>query len=141
MAEDFRRAPDLFGNTGTPRDLDEDAASQKRAIYETMSSRGKKYVDKMGYDVWDPFQEPKDPLDIRTDATKRTTRQLVARFLQESGPSDGGGNGNAYSQGVLECALGIVNKDEKYKGIFEFCIWYEQLLRREGLSDHESPLR
>ena len=138
MIKNVRRAPDLFGNTGAPRDLDEDAASQKRAIYEAMSLRGKKYVDKMGYETWDPFQDPKDPLDIRTDVTKRTARQLVARFIQETTPADGGGN--AYSQGVLECALGIVNKDDKCKGIFEFCIWYEQLLRREGHSDHESPL-
>ena len=55
-------------------------------------------------------------------------------------PADGGGVGNAYGQGVLECALGIVNKDEKFRGIFEFCIWYEQLLRREGHDTDESPL-
>ena len=89
-------------------------------------------MDKIGYEKWDPFQEPKDPLDIRTDVTKRTTRQLVRRFLQEHAAPDGGGAGNAYGQGVLDCALGIVSKDEKFRGIFEFCIWYEQLLRREG---------
>ncbi len=130
VADDFRRPPDIFGNEADQRDLDEDAASQKRTIYEAMSPRGKKYVDKTGYDAWDPFQKPKDPLDIRTDVTKRTTKQLVRRFLQEHFPA--GGAGNAYGQGVLDCVLGIVNKDEKYRGIFEFCIWYEQLLRREG---------
>lgn len=129
MADDaFRRAPDLYGE-GAPRALSDDAETQKRGIYETMSARGKKYVDKIGYDKWDPFQEPKEPLDIRTDVTKRTTQQLVRRFLQECAPE---GAGNAYSQGVLECALGIVSKDEKIRGVFEFCIWYEQLLRREG---------
>ena len=35
---------------------------------------------------------------------------------------------------------GIVSKDEKFRGIFEFCIWYEQLLRREGHGNDESPL-
>ena len=139
MADKTRRAPDIFG-TGGPRVLDEDGAAQKRAIYASLGARGKKYVDTIGYDAWDPFQEPKDPLDIRTDVTKRTTQQLIRRFLQEHAPADGGGVGNAYGQGALECALGIVNKDEKFRGIFEFCIWYEQLLRREGHDNDASPL-
>ena len=140
MADTPRRPPEIFGNTAAPRVLDEDGAAQKRGIYETLGARGKKYVDKIGYEKWDPFQEPKDPLDIRTDVTKRTTRQLVRRFLQEHAAPDGGGAGNAYGQGVLDCALGIVSKDEKFRGIFEFCIWYEQLLRREGHGNDESPL-
>lgn len=134
---DIRRTPDIYGNSA-PRELDEDGEAQKRAIYETMSARGKKYVDRIGYEKWDPFQEPKDPLDMRTDVTKRTTQQLVRRFLQEHAPE---GAGNLYGQGVLECALGIVNKDEKIRGVFEFCLWYDRLLRREGHGDSdETPV-
>lgn len=108
-----------------PGDDDED---RKRAIYQTMSPRGKRFVDRMGFDTWDPFQEPKDPLDIRTDVTKRTTQQLVRLFLQSRNATAD----NAYSQGVLDSALGIVNKDEKFRGVFEFCLWYHELLQREG---------
>jgi hypothetical protein len=140
MADAPRRAPDIFAGPKGKRVLDEDAAARKHGIYESLGKRGKTYVDGIGYDAWDPCQEPKDPLDIRTDATRRTTRQLVRRFLQEHAPADGGGVGNAYGQGVLECALGIVNKDETFRGIFEFCIWYEQLLRQEGHGSDESPL-
>ncbi len=137
MADRARRAPDIFGDRAGTRDLDAAGADRKRGIYESLGKRGKKYVDAIGYDAWDPFQEPKDPLDIRTDVTQRTARQLVRRFLREHAPD---GAGNAYGQGVLECALGLVNKDEKFRGMFEFCIWYEQLLRREGHDDDESPL-
>jgi hypothetical protein len=28
--------------------------------------------------------------------------------------------------------LGIVNDDDKYKGMLEFSIWYQELLKREG---------
>lgn len=133
MADKERRAPDIYGNA-TPRELDSDGEAQKRAIYETLGKRGKTYVDKLGYEKWDPFQEPKDPLDMRTDVTKRTTQQLVRRFLQENAPE---GAGNLYGQGVLECALGIVNKDEKVRGVFEFCLWYDALLRREGYGDSD----
>lgn len=130
--------PDIYADTRA-RALDSDGQARKRAMYEAMNPRGKKYVDKIGYEVWDPFQEPKDPLDIRTDVTKHTTQQLVRLFLQEHAPE---GAGNLYGQGALECALGIVNRDEKTRGMFEFCIWYERLLRREqaGGGQHESPL-
>ena len=119
---------DIFGSRGL-RVLDEKEAVQKRAIYEAMSARGKKYVASVGYDAWDPFQEPKEPLDIRQDVTKRTTQELIRAFLQEKASE---GAGNIYGQGALECALGIVNKDERIRGMFDFCLWYEALLRREG---------
>lgn len=136
MADDaFSR--DIFGND-VPRELDADGELQKRAIYEKLSPRGRKYVEKLGYEKWDPFQEPKDPLDIRTDVTKHTTQQLVRKFLQECAPE---GAGNLYGQGVLDCALGIVNKDDKYRGIFEFCLWYDKLLRQKGFGGNdESPV-
>ncbi len=134
-------ASSLFGKNGSragPSSPDSQAShapeaeAKKRGIYEGMSPRGKRYVDKIGYEAWDPFAEPKEPLDIRADVGKRTTQQLVRAFLQEHRPD---GVGNAYSQGVLDCALGIVNKDEKFRGVFEFCLWYDTLLRREGHKD------
>ena len=109
------------------RVLTESEAEHKRAIYAAMSPRGRRFVDRMGYDVWDPFQEPKEPLDMRTDVTRRTTGQLVRLFLQGKDKA-----GSQYSQGALDCALGIVNNDERYRGIFEFCLWYDTLLRKEG---------
>jgi hypothetical protein len=122
--------PDIYAGRGK-RAPGTDDAERKRAIYETMSPRGRRFVDRMGFEAWDPFQEPKDPLDIRTDATRRTTQQLVRKFLQ----SKRGAVDNAFSQGVLDCALGLVNKDEKFRGIFEFGLWYHELLRKEGYLD------
>lgn len=40
--------------------------------------------------------------------------------------------GKDYAKGATECALGVINKDEKYLGIFEFCLWYNELLKKEG---------
>ena len=39
----------------------EEQEKQKRAIYESLSPRRKKFIDRIGYEKWDPFQEPKDP--------------------------------------------------------------------------------
>lgn len=43
-----------------------------------MNPRRRKFVDRIGYDNWDPFQKPNDPLDVRLDVTKRTTQRWCA---------------------------------------------------------------
>lgn len=101
---------------------------QKKAMYESMSPRRKKFIERIGYEKWDPFQEPKNPIDIRTDTTKRTTKQLMRKFLHECPPDE---YSNAYGRGVLEMCLGIINGDDKCKAMYEFSIWYKELLERE----------
>lgn len=115
---------------GTPQDLTDEQEALKREIYERMNPRRRKFVDRIGYAQWDPFQKPNDPLDIRLDVTKRTTQQLVREFLQQAAQK--GQYSNDYGRGALECALGVVNRDEKYLGIFDFCRWYTDLLIKEG---------
>ena len=55
----------------------DEAARRKKAVFDSMSERRQKHILKRGYDRWDPFEEPKDPIDIRKDKTKRTTQMLV----------------------------------------------------------------
>ena len=108
----------------------EEAEERKRAVFDRMSPRRRKYIlDKVGYEKWDPFQEPKDPIDIRQDKSRRTTQQLVREFLQTR---QGEGFSNAYSRGVLEMALGIINEEERFIGMYEFACWYRDMLKKEG---------
>ncbi len=73
--------------------------------------------------------EPKDPIDIRKDKSKRTTQMLVRDFLQSLNLDE---YSNAYGRGVLEIALGIVNEDDRFLGMYDFSIWYRDLLIKEG---------
>ena len=104
---------------------------RKRAIFDTMSARNQKSILKRGYDKWDPFQEPKDPIDIRKDKSKRTSQQLVREFLQSRTFDD---ISNNYSRGVLDMCIGIINDDERYIAMLEFANWYNELLKKEGLN-------
>jgi len=109
----------------------EEAEERKKAVFDSMSPRRQKHIlNKIGYDKWDPFQEPKDPVDIRKDKTKRTTQMLVREFLQSR---ESEGYSNAYGRGVLEIALGIINEEERFVGMYEFACWYRDLLKREGV--------
>jgi hypothetical protein len=107
----------------------EEVEARKRAIYESLAPRNRRYIDRIGYEKWDPFQEPKDPIEIRRDPTRRTSQQLVREFLQ-SRPLER--YSNAYGQGVLDMCLGIINEDDRYLAMLEFATWYNQLLEREG---------
>jgi len=110
----------------------EEEEKRKKAILESMSPRRRKHILKKGYDKWDPFQMPKDPIDIRKDKTNRTTQMLVREFLQTRSVEE---YNSAYGRGVLELCLGIINDDDKCKGMYEFSIWYHELLKREGHED------
>ena len=105
---------------------------RKRAIFESMSSKRQKQILKKGYDDWDPFLEPKDPIDIRKDKTRRTTQMLVREFLQSQNRES---YSNEFGRGVLEICLGIMNEDERYLGMFEFSKWYHGLLEKDGFSE------
>ena len=107
----------------------EETESRKKAVFDSMSPRRQKHIRKKGYDKWDPFEEPKDPIDIRKDKTKRTTQMLVREFLQSR---SSGEYSNAYGRGVLEMALGIINDDERFIGMYDFAQWHQELLRKEG---------
>jgi len=108
---------------------------KKKFIFDSMSPRRQKHIlKKVGYSNWDPFEEPKDPIDIRTDKTKRTSQMLVREFLQAC-PMER--YSNSYGRGVLEMAMGIINNEERFIAMYEFALWYRDLLEKEG--KRESP--
>lgn len=109
--------------------LTEEQERLKRGIYDKMNPRRRKFVDRLGYDVWNPFQAPNDPLDIRAERTGRTLQELMRDFVRDAGEK---ASNAGWRKGAMECALGIIRKDEKYQGIYDFCVWYQNLLRKEG---------
>ena len=103
---------------------------KKKAIFDTMSPRRQRYIlKKVGYERWDPFEKPKDPIDIRTDKTKRTAQMLVSEFLRSRGTQT---HSSSYGRGVLEMAIGLINDDDRYAAMYEFALWHKRLLKEEG---------
>jgi hypothetical protein len=54
---------------------------------------------------------------------------LVREFLQTRGSED---YTNEYGRGVFDICLGIINQDERFKGMYDFSVWYHALLKKEG---------
>jgi len=112
----------------TRSDKDEE---RKKMIFDAMSPRRQKHILKKGYEKWDPFLEPKDPVDMRMDRTKRTSQMLLQEFMQSQNLD---AHGTDYRKGAFEICLGIINEDEKFLGMFDFACWY-----KEELKKHEKP--
>ena len=120
--------PSSLANPKRDRVFSAEEEEQKRFFYERMSPRRRRFIDRIGYDVWDPFEPPKEPMDIRKDVSERTVQELVREFLKSVSQEFHGGE---YARGATECALGIVARQEKYQGVLDFCVWYHRLLLKE----------
>ena len=122
--------------TQKPRQLTSEEEKLKRELFEKINPRRRKFIERIGYENWDPFPEPNEPNDIRTDISKRTVQQLIQEFvahkkkeakrLGHDDPSE------AFLQGAMQATSGIVNKQDKFLGTYEFAAWYHELLKKEG---------
>lgn len=120
--------PSELMNKHAERVFSAEEEEQKRLFYDRMSPRRRRFVDRIGFENWDPFEAPKEPMDIRTDVSQRTVQELVREFLHSVDQEMRGGE---YARGATECALGIVAGQEKFRGILDFCVWYHALLQKE----------
>lgn len=111
------------------RKLTSEDAERKRTIFDMMSPRRQKHILKKGYEEWDPFIEPQDPIDIRKDKTRRTSQTLIREFLHTRNMEE---YSNEYGRGAFDLCMGLINDNEKYKGMFDFSCWYAELLKKDS---------
>lgn len=106
----------------------------KKAIFDSMSPRRQKHITKKGYEDWDPFEKPNDPIDMRMDKTRRTSQMLIRDFFyyRDTTKRDLDSRGNDYKKGAFDLCLGIINDDERFLGMYDFACWYRDLLEKEG---------
>ncbi|MDO8786182.1 MAG: hypothetical protein Q7J12_08195 [Syntrophales bacterium] len=110
--------------------LSPEEEEKKKAIFEAMSARSRKRILDKGYENWDPFLMPKDPLDMRMAQQRGAASALVREFLQTCRHE---GYNNAYSQGAWEICMGIIGGDDRYRGIYDFSCWYREKLKKGDL--------
>ncbi len=109
---------------------DEDIEQRKRYMYEKMSKRRRKFVDRMGYENWDPFAAPFDPIDLRRDMSGFTSDQLTQLFIRQTGNSAN----QEYIDAVNEFNVMLVMNFEKVRPVFEYCLWYSEHLKKRGIT-------
>lgn len=98
----------------------QDYELRKKAIFDSMSRRGQERILKMGYENWEPFQEPKDPRERIFSPASQTAMALVEEFYQAAGLSR---DSVALHKELFEVCRGLLMGESRGRAIFEFCAW------------------
>jgi hypothetical protein len=118
---------------------------KKRELFEGMSPKSQQRILRRGYDNWDPFMMPKEPLayKLKQEAKGEGVRvdsghELYERFFAERRIARYSAE---YVKGVLEISQGLYRGIDRYQGMFDFSCWYEVWRKREAQDegDSESP--
>lgn len=110
----------------------EDIEKRKKDIFDAMGKRSQKAIMRKGYENWNPFEEPKDPIEIRLDKTGNTVSDLVEKFFMAYPDKR---ENNAYRKVVEDMALGVVTDDDRIKATYLFSMWYRKMLDESGIKD------
>jgi hypothetical protein len=111
--------------------LDKEREKKKRAIFDSMApKRQQKIPEKTGFENWDPFQEPRHPIDLRDQRAKQMASVLFKKFALDSGIKD---YTDESIQAVKDISKGLIKGEERYKAMYDFCCWYRKA--KNGLRD------
>lgn len=105
---------------------------RKKDIFDAMGKRSQKAILRKGYENWNPFEEPKDPIEIRKDRTGNTVNDIVDKFFKAFPHTK---ENNAYRKVVEDMALGVVTEDDRIKASYHFSMWYKKLMEDAGIKD------
>jgi len=119
--------------------------TKKRELFEGLSPKAQQRILKRGYDNWDPFMMPKEPLGYKLKQEAKGERvrvdsghELHERFFAERRIVD---YSPEYVKGVLEISQGLYRGIDRYQGMFDFSCWNEVWRKRQAQDegDTESP--
>ncbi|PID78020.1 MAG: hypothetical protein CSB21_02715 [Deltaproteobacteria bacterium] len=105
---------------------------RKKAIFDAMGKRAQRAIIRKGYERWNPFQGPNDPIEIRVDKTGNTVSSLVDKFFDTYPDKK---ENNAYRKVVENMALGVVTDDDRVNASYLFSMWYKDLLEKAGIKN------
>ena len=114
---------------------DQEYQQRKKAIFDGMSKRGQERILRIGYENWDPFQEPKDPRERIFSGLSQRAQAMVQGFCQEQGES---GESVALQKELFELARGLLQGEARARVLLAFCSWYEKRFDAPGEGDRRA---
>ena len=93
---------------------------KKKAIFDSMSKRGQERILRIGYDNWDPFEEPKDPRERIFGGASLKAGALIQEFYNSTGNKE---ESVAVHRELFELCRGLLQGESRAKVIVEFCNW------------------
>ena len=99
-----------------------EAEVRKKAIFDGMSKRGQERILRIGYENWDPFQEPKDPRERIFGSASLKAGALVKEFIQVHQAHQ---ESSVLIKDLFELCKGLLQGETRAQVILEFCNWYQ----------------
>ncbi|MBP8646000.1 MAG: hypothetical protein KBH99_07765 [Syntrophobacteraceae bacterium] len=93
---------------------------RKRAIFDAMSRRGQERILRMGYENWDPFQEPKDPRERIFSGISLRASSLVKEFTAVHG---GGDLSVEHTRDLFDFCRALLQGEPRARLLADFCVW------------------
>lgn len=100
---------------------------RKKAIFDTMAKRGQERILRIGYENWNPFQEPKDPRERIFSSASLKASALVKEFLQVHQAAQ---ESPALIKDLFELCRGLLQGEARAQLTLDFCVWYQQRIDR-----------
>ncbi len=95
---------------------------RKKAIFDGMAKRGQERILRIGYDTWDPFQEPKDPRERIFGVETQKASALVAEFYEtQSGHEES----VSLHKELFDLGRGYLLGENRCRIIIDFCAWFK----------------
>ncbi len=101
----------------------EEYEKRKKAIFDTMSKRGQERILRIGYENWEPFEEPKDPRERIFSSATMDAKAYIREFYQSSDLKE---DSVALQKELFELCRGLIKGEDRAKVIYEFCLWYKE---------------
>lgn len=96
---------------------------RKRAIFDAMSKKGQERILRIGYENWEPFEEPKDPRERIFGAASMEAGAILKEF---AGSRSGQEESVAVYKELFDLCRGLLQGETRAQVICDFCNWYRK---------------
>jgi len=93
---------------------------KKKAIFDGMAKRGQERILRIGYENWDPFEEPKDPRERIFGSASIKAGALIREFYESKGNKE---ESVTLHRELFELCRGLLQGESRAQVIVEFCNW------------------
>ncbi len=101
---------------------------RKKAIFESMGKRGQERILRIGYENWNPFEEPKDPRERIFGSSSLKAGALIEEYFSMTGNKE---ESVAVRRELFEICRGLLQDEARAKTIMDFCNWLKKRLPAE----------
>ncbi len=105
----------------------EEYERRKKAIFDGMAKRGKERILRIGYENWDPFEEPKDPRERIFSSASIKSCALVQEYFHSAGIA---GESAGLHKELFDLCRGLIQGEGRAETIVDFCAWLRKRIPR-----------